>query len=311
MRVLHVDNAVEFRGGQQQLLYLLEARGDPWAGVPDSPLARRAGPPAVALFPGNDPRNPWRLRAAAADLLAAHTPHAHKAALFAGRPVVVHRRVDFAPRSRWAYRRAAAIVAVSRAVAEVLARAGIPGADVVHDGVRPRPPGRRIEASGPVWGAVGALVDHKGHTHLIEAMRGLPGTLLLAGEGPGRARLEAQARGLPVRFLGVVPAEDVFASVDVFVHPSVEEGMGQVLVEAMAAGCRIAATTAGGIPEVVGGVASLCPPGDPVALRAAMLAALARPPGEGLLRAADFSVERMVAGTEAVYRRVLTSASSG
>lgn len=310
MRVLHVDTATEWRGGQQQLAYLLAGRpGDGWAGVPGSPLAERVGPPTITLFPGNDPRNVLRLRGVPFDLLAAHTPHAHKAALFSGRPVVVHRRVDFVPTSVWAYRRAAAVIAVSEAVARVLAAAGIPGADVVHDGVEARPPGVPLKlpgaGAGPVWGAVGALVDHKGHRVLIEAMRTLPGQLVIAGEGPRRAALTRQAAGLPVWLPGHVAAEDVFAAVDVFVHPSLEEGMGQVLVEAMAAGCRIAATRAGGIPEVVEGVAELCDPGDAAGLAAAMRAALARPRGEGITRAARFSVARMVADTTAIYERVL------
>lgn len=305
MRVLHVDTATEWRGGQQQLAYLLAGRpGDLWAGVPDSPLARRVGPPAIALKPGNDPRNLWSLRGATVDLVAAHTPHAHQAALLCGRPLVVHRRVDFVPRHPWKYRRADAIIAVSEAVARVLAAAGIPGADVVYDGVEPVAPGAPIAADGPVWGAMGALVPHKGHRHLVDAMRELPGTCLIAGEGPLRDDLAA--RGGNVRFLGQVPPGDLFASVDVFVHPSVEEGLGQVLVEAMAAGCRIAATTAGGIPEVLGDVAEYAPPGDPVALAAAMRRALARPAGEGIERARRFSVARMVAETTRVYERVST-----
>lgn len=301
-----MDTATEWRGGQQQLAWLLAGRpGDLWAGVPDSPLAARVGPPAVVLRPGNDPRNVLRLRHPPVDLVAAHTPHAHGAALWCGRPLVVHRRVDFVPRHPWKYRRADAIVAVSGAVARVLRDVGVPGAVVVYDGVEPVPPGPRIDAPGPVWGAMGALVAHKGHRHLVAAMRELPGTLLLAGEGPLRAELEALA-GPNVRFLGQVQAGSLFASVDVFVHPSVEEGMGQVLVEAMAAGCRIAATTAGGIPEVLGDVAEYAPPGDPVALAAAMRRALGRPAGEGTRRATTFGVERMVAETTAVYEAVLS-----
>ncbi len=318
-RVLHVDTATELRGGQRQLALLLAGRpGDAWAGVPDAPLAAIVGPPAVALLPAGDPRNALRLRRAAAayDLVAAHTPHAHGVALFAGRPLVVHRRVDFPPRHPWKYGPAAAVIAVSDAVAGVLRAAGIARVSVVHDGVEaPRagtptvPLALAADTPRPIWGAAGALVPHKGHAHLVDAMAGVPGTLLVAGEGPLRAALEARVAALGltdrVRFLGALPTlAGFFESIDAFVHPSVEEGLGQVVLEAMAAGCRVVATTAGGLPEIVGTIGMLAPPGDPVALAIAMCASLARPRGEGIAVAAGFSVARMVAGTTSVYEAV-------
>lgn len=313
MRVLHVDTALEFRGGQQQLVHLLRARpGDGWAGPPEAPLARVLGPPALALHPGNDPRNLWRLRAPGWDLVATHTPHAHGAALACDRPLVVHRRVDFAPRHPWKYRRADAVIAVSEAVAAVLARAGVGRVHVVHDGVPaiPEGPVADLPFARPLYGAVGALVEHKGHVHAIDAMATTPGTLLIAGEGPLRARLEARiaSRGLAgrVHLVGqVVELAGFLRALDVFVHPSLEEGFGQVVIESLGAGCRVVATRAGGVPEGVGDAGLLVAPGDAAALSAAMIAALARPAGEGVARAAHFSVARMVAGTEEVYAGVL------
>ncbi|MES2637928.1 MAG: glycosyltransferase [Myxococcota bacterium] len=315
MRALHVDTALELRGGQRQLVYLLAGRpDDAWAGVPDGPLAALVGPPAVALHPGGDPRNVLRLRRAAGpyDLVAAHTPHAHGIALFAGRPLVVHRRVDFAPRHPWKYRPVAATVAVSEAVARILRAAGVERVLVVHDGVvaPPREAPLAIEAERPFWGAAGALVPHKGHVHLVDAMVHTPGTLLVAGDGPLRAILEARVTTLGLRgrvhFLGTLPTLGAFfAALDVFVHPSVEEGLGQVVLEAMGAGCRVVATSAGGLPEIVGNAGMLVPPGDSVALAAGMRASLTRPLGEGIVRAEGFSVARMVAGTTAVYAGVV------
>ena len=328
-RVLHVDTATEWRGGQQQLVYLLQGRpGDAWAGVPDGALAARLGPPTIRLRPGADPRNVLALRRGLArlgdvTLVAAHTPHAHglgllvKGLSFGGviRPLVVHRRVDFAPRDPWKYRRADGIVAVSEGVRRVLVAAGVDeGAiRVVHDGVALREAGpldpalaRIQEVAGPRYLCAGALVPHKGHVHAVEAMVAVPGTLLLAGEGPLRGMLEARVHALGlserVRFLGqVADLAALFAAVDVFVHPSVEEGMGQVVVEALGAGLRVVATTAGGIPEVVAGVGELVRPADPAALASAMVRAMARPPGPARERAAQFSVARMVAGTTAAY----------
>lgn len=317
MRVLHVDTARELRGGQRQLAYLLAGRpGDAWAGVADSPLAAEIGPPALALLPGGDPRNLPALRRFARDfdLVAAHTPHAHGLALFAGRPLVVHRRVDFVPRHAWKYRPVAATIAVSHAVRRILEATGVRRVHVVHDGVAPVALGTRIPAVGPVYGAAGALVEHKGHRHLVEAMREVPGTLLLAGEGPLRPALEAQIRaaglGDRVRLLGHVPIGDLFASVDVFVHPSVEEGLGQVVIEALGAGLRVVATRAGGLPESVEGVGTLVPPGDAEALARALREAPQAPTGLGVARAADFSVARMVEGTTAVYATVAEGTSA-
>lgn len=311
MKVLHVDTALELRGGQRQLAYLLAARpDDAWAGVPDSPLAALVGPPAIALHPAGDPRNTLRLRRAAGayDLVAAHTPHAHGVALFAGRPLVVHRRVDFVPRHPWKYRSVAGTIAVSEAVASILRAAGVGRVSVVHDGVEaPRPEAPLpVEGERPFWGAAGALVSHKGHVHLVDAMVHTPGTLLLAGDGPLRASLEARAATLGlvgrVRFLGALPTlGGFFATIDTFVHPSVEEGLGQVVLEAMAAGCRVVATTAGGIPEIVGSAGVLVPPGDAAALALGMHAATSRPEGEGIPRAAEFSVGRMVTRTTRMY----------
>lgn len=317
MRALHVDTALELRGGQRQLAYLLAARpDDAWAGVPGSPLAALIGPPAVALHPRGDPRNVFRLRRAAEayDLVAAHTPHAHGAALFAGPPLVVHRRVDFVPRHPRKYRSVAAVVAVSEAVAQILRAAGVRRVSVVHDGVPASNAAAQvplaIDGARPFWGAAGALVPHKGHVHLVDAMVHTPGTLLFAGDGPLRSKLEARVAALGlqerVRFLGTLPTLSAFfAALDTFVHPSIEEGLGQVVLEAMAAGCRIVTTSAGGLPEIVGSTGMLVAPADSVALSVGMRASLTRPTGEGITRAAQFSVERMVEGTSEVYRGVL------
>jgi len=315
MRIVHVDTAVEWRGGQQQLAYLLRGRPeDRWAGVPGSALAAVVGPPHVALRPGGDPRNALALLEVQADLFAAHTPHAHGLCLLAGKRTVVHRRVDFVPRDPWKYRRAAGVIAVSRAVAAVMERAGVEPERVVvvYDGVEPAEDGPEPDPlPRPVFGCAGALVDHKGHRYAVDALFALRGSLVLAGEGPNRGALmeRARERGLEgrVHLLGQVPElGGFFRSIDVLVHPSVEEGFGQVVVEAMLAGCPVVATTAGGLPELIGDAGVLVPPRNADALAAGMLAALARPRGEGIARAQLFSVERMVEETGAAYRRFLT-----
>lgn len=245
-------------------------------------------------------RGSWRggralARAAAdfgAELLAAHTSHAHAHALRSGLPVVVHRRVDFAPGrlSRAKYRAALGYVAVSAAVRRVLEGAGVPGSriTVVHDAVRPLDvstdrEGFRAELGWPsdavVLLAAGALVDHKGHRWLVEAMQHLPDLhLAIAGEGRLRAGLARRARALGSRIRLLGHRDDMgrlLGSADLFVHPSVEEGMGQVLVEAQLAGLPVVATAVGGVPEVVLPPGRLVPPRDPLALARAIRELLA------------------------------------
>jgi glycosyltransferase involved in cell wall biosynthesis len=324
MRVVHVDAAREWRGGQTQLAYL--ARRPPLAVVvaPDAPLRpalEAAGVPVrTAPFRGR-----WLGGAALAaivreldpDVVAAHDGHAAALALRHLRhPVVVHRRVDFVP--SWLgyarYRRAAGVVAVSGAVAAVLRRGRVERIRVVHDAVDAGPflAATRDDAlrsslgPGPLAVAVGALVDHKGHDVLIRALAKVPGLrLAIVGEGPRRGALaeRARAEGVADRVHLVGAREDVprwLASADLFVHPSVEEGLGQAVIEAALAGTPIVATSAGGIPEL--GVGRPCRPGDPDALADAIRAALADPRPEDRVAVAErFSVERMIAATFDAY----------
>lgn len=312
-RVLHIDTALEWRGGQQQLAYLLEGRpSDLWAGVPDSPLARRTRPPDLVLYPGNDPRNLLRLRHPPVDLVAAHTSHAHSAALLCGRPLIVHRRVDVPPTSIWKYRRATRIIAVSQKIRTVLIQAGLSPERiaVVHSGVRSRAGGRSIlELPRPVYGAIGALAAHKGHEVAIAALSRIPGSLVIAGEGERREFLLATARRLGVeeRVFLLGQREDVadlLASFDVFVHPSHTEGLGQVLAEALSAGSRVVATETGGIPEVVGAAGILVPPNDPEKLAKAMVDALRLDRAAATVQARHFLAERMVKETGRIYEEV-------
>ncbi len=318
MRVLHVDTATELRGGQRQLALLVE--GLAASGIAqrvacpvDAPLRELLDVPLVDVRPGNHPGNLGVLRRASsdADLVAAHTSHAHFAGLAVQTPLVVHRRVDFAPGgllSRAKYAAAAAFVCVSLAVARVLQTAGVATErlHVVPDGVRalPRQPAAEL-GEGPVVLAVGALVDHKDHRTLAEAAEGIPARVVVAGEGPLRSAL-ASTR---LELLG--HRDDVsalFERAQVFVHPSKEEGMGQVVIEALLAGLPVVATRAGGVPEVVGDAGLLVPVGDAKALAAAVREALdgRHPPrARALARGACFSVEAMVEGTLAAYESVL------
>lgn len=137
-----------------------------------------------------------------------------------------------------------------------------------------------------VIGAVGSLYPVKGHQYLLDAMPVVlehhpDATLLLAGGGQLEGSLKEQAEQLgierQVRFLGVrqdIPA--LLALMDIFVLPSLSEGLSLALLEAMLAGKPIVATRVGGNAELVveGATGTLVPSKDPQSLAAALCALL-------------------------------------
>jgi L-malate glycosyltransferase len=223
--------------------------------------------------------------------------------------------------ARWTRRLCDRVVAVSEASRQALIERERcdPGRIVViENGVdcqrfRPREPDavrRALElpSDAIVVGGIGRLSPKKGFHDLVAAVgrllaTGLPVELVLVGEGPERARLEAEARaaGLEgrVRFLGHrSDVQDLYSAFDVFVLPSYEEGSPNALLEAMASGCPVIATAVGGTPEILGdsSLGRLISPGDPEALAAALGelledAALRRRLGEAA-RGASRSVTR-------------------
>ncbi|MBX6331097.1 MAG: glycosyltransferase [Gemmatimonadaceae bacterium] len=190
---------------------------------------------------------------------------------------------------RLAFRRFDAVVAVSRPLAEELERAGVPPARMhvvpnAFDCAAPRLSRAEararlgIAAEARVIGWVGRLSDEKGADVLIDALARVdPGVRVsIIGSGRSRAALEARAARLGVAaritWHGTVhEAGQLFAAFDLFVLSSRTEGTPMVLLEAMAAGTPIVATSVGGVPDVVGpGEARLVPPDDPRALAAAI-----------------------------------------
>jgi glycosyltransferase involved in cell wall biosynthesis len=138
----------------------------------------------------------------------------------------------------------------------------------------------------PVIGTVARLSPQKGLSYLIAALpqvlAGKPRThVVLVGDGPLRDALAEQARALGVadRVHFVGRQDDVpgyLSSMDVFVLPSLFEGLPLSILEAMAAGLPVAATAVDGTPEVVedGVTGRLVPPQDPPALASAILGIL-------------------------------------
>jgi L-malate glycosyltransferase len=294
----------------------------------------------------------WRLarliKRLAPDVVHAHDPHAVAMAGLAlsmstqpsTPPLVASRRVDFHLRrsamSRWKYRQVACFICASEAIRRMLVSDGVPEAQTVtvHEGIdvergRAAPAAKLHEElflphQAPVVGNVAALVPHKGQRHLVEAaglvVRQVPDArFVIAGEGELRPALERQIKDhrleKHVLLAGFRP--DVLSlhkAFDIFVMSSITEGLGTSLLDAMAAGKPIVATSAGGIPEVVtdGVNGFLLPPRDHHAMAAAIVRLLKDPAlrqrmgDAGYSRVCDqFSAERMLKETASVYDRVI------
>lgn len=109
---------------------------------------------------------------------------------------------------------------------------------------------------------VGRLAEKKGVKYLIKAMENIDAMLIIVGDGPLKNTLKKQAEKMQdkIRFLGPKTHEElktIYASADVFVAPSVtaedgdKEGLGLVLLEAMASGLPVIGSDSGGIPTIV------------------------------------------------------------
>ncbi len=282
------------------------------------------------------------------EIVHAHDPHGVAMASLAlsmstlpVRPrLVASRRVDFHMRqsalSRWKYRQVDCFICASDAIRRIVVSDGIPRKRTVtvHEGidlgrVAAAPPATLhqelwLPHEAPLVGNVAALVPHKGQRHLVDAAaRVLPehpdARFIIAGEGELRASLEQQIRHhhLEKHFMLVGFRADILSlhkAFDVFAMSSVTEGLGTSLLDAMACGKPVVATTVGGIPEVVvhEETGLLVPPRDPPAMAAAMVRLLAdrglrQQMGEaGLARVrTHFSAEAMVQHTLRVYQQVV------
>jgi L-malate glycosyltransferase len=357
LTVLHVDTERGWRGGERQALWLaagmrdrghraiiVARRGDELARRADAlklEVIEAAPRGELDLFAARDLRR--AIVRHRAQIVHAHTAHAAAIAALAtlgtATKIVVARRVDFLLRrnlgTRLKYGRAEAVVAVSKAVAAVVAEGGVPRdrIHVVPDGVdlsrlvRPASEGtlRSLGILGdePLVVQVVALVAHKDPLTFVRAMAGVRERVprvraLLVGEGPLRAVAQAEVTRLDLdRTLSLTgfrrDADELLAAARVATLSSAEEGMGSVLLDAMAFGVPIAATRAGGIPEFVidGETGLLSPPSDASALAGNIVRLLSNPDFAASLAARarthveEFSVDRMVERTIEVYRSVV------
>lgn len=211
----------------------------------------------------------------------------------------------------------AAQIAISQFVADNVE----PPVDVVYSGVRSTDAARDRE---PFVFAAQRLEPEKHTADVIEAWARSEGaaegwTLRIAGDGSERAQLEelARRRGVAgsVEFLGHrsdVP--DLLARAGLVLAPTPREGLGIFVLEAMAQATPVVASAGGGHLETVGAATPdlLFPPGDAAAAAGVIDdliadAGLRAASGTALrdLQRASFTIEMQVAGTRAVYERVL------
>jgi glycosyltransferase involved in cell wall biosynthesis len=339
MRVAHTHRIGGIGGSERHLLTLLPALA-----------AKGVDVRFVGLdMPGADPfyeelgvpferlSGPWQLhgalRRASPDLVHTHLVHADVYGALATRTPLVSTKHNPDPfrAGPWRFaeralaRRARRIVAISDAVRRFsVDEVGLPESkiEVIHYGLDALPepwaenPALPIRDDAPLLLCVARLAPQKGVDTAIQALPSVPeATLLVLGEGPERARLEALAREIGVDERVVMPGRvgdiaALYSRCDVVVHPARWEGFGLAMLEGMLAAKPVVAARAGSAPELIadGMTGLLVPPDDPAALAHALNTMLADPRRRsmygsiGLGRArTEFSVDRMAQRTLAVY----------
>lgn len=303
MKIIHVNLAKGFRGGERQTELLIRALStrqdaDQWLACRrDSPLRMRlAEVPRLAFIDADHQlAGHAAVRPLEADIVHAHDAKAvHWAGLHRwlhGVPYLITRRVDAPVKDKWSnrlfYRRAARRVAISSPIRQQLLKRDWGDVDLIPSalsGLEADPAGATaLRAGFPgkyLVGHVGALVDrHKGQRVLIEAARRLAQLrpdlqVLFFGHGDDAEVLKAEAAGMPnVTFMGFKDnIGDYLPGLDLFAFPSRNEGLGSVLLDVMDAGVPIVASRVGGIPDIVrdDDTGLLVPPGDAEALATAI-----------------------------------------
>ena len=323
-----------------------------WLAAPQSsPLAERASSLGAVLFPLRQrfelsPLTAWRLfrlmRRQRFDIVHFNGQRPLVTGALAARLsdssciLVCSRRVNFPLRTRFSRMKfnffMDQVVTVSATVRDTLTRDGVHPflLRVIHEGrdlesIDALPyPSVAIAKGCPVIGIVAHLSQEKGHSTLINAisilLKSYPRvTLLIVGDGQLRNHLQKLANRLGVtervRFLGFrADADSLMKCFDIFCLPSLSEGLGSVILAAMANRLPVVATTVGGIPELVIDriTGLLVPPRDPKQLAGALQKLLESPSlrkrmGESGRKRVEshFTLEKNIKKMEQLYWELL------
>jgi len=291
VKILHVDTERGFRGGEQQLLYLVEGlakRGVEQAVAcrAGEELERRCRELGVEVFPlkGNQTSDLFRLGAIGKkfDAVHAHAAKAHTVAAlsktFHKKPVIYTRRVDYPPKKNFLtllkYKKTTTVVAVAKGVKKILEE-DVPflsgKVEVIYSAVDPslekRVNFQKVERikrklkGEPLIGTFAALTPQKDIPTLIKAaeltLKEFPkARFVVFGEGKLRRKLESLIRkkGLNNRFLlygFVKDVQNYMKALDLFVLSSQNEGIGSVILTAMILKVPVVVTNVGGLSEIV------------------------------------------------------------
>jgi glycosyltransferase involved in cell wall biosynthesis len=233
-------------------------------------------------------------------------------------------RERFTAQARAAAERSDLIIAVSAFTAgqlEQLLHVEPSRIRVIHHGVRPVPQGAQPAAREPMILSVGAIQRRKNTARLVEAFeqRDPEWKLVLAGSSGFDAhealqRIERSPRKQDIQVLGYVPdsqLEELYRRAAIFAFPSLDEGFGMPVLDAMARGVPVLTSNVSAMPEVAGGAALLVNPID----TSSIAEGLRRLTGDttlreqltraGLARAQEFNWEKSVEATWRVYGELL------
>ena len=170
-------------------------------------------------------------------------------------------RFVFTSLSRQVWKRASSVVANSQGLKD-LAMKSSPGQpiDVIPNGVDADSfPVRKRFLEDDILRIlfVGRLIPRKGVKYLLEAITGMKNVrLTIVGDGPLLAELRKASAGMDVHFTGTLAHDElkkIYSEHDVFVLPSLNEGMSNTVLEAMAAGLPVIVTDIGGTKELIDG----------------------------------------------------------
>jgi glycosyltransferase involved in cell wall biosynthesis len=259
-----------------------------------------------------------------------------------GLPVVRSRHVTIPVRRPLVYHLADRVIASGERAGDLVSRAGVPPAKIVsiapgvdtarfHPDVSGKTIREELGLHGPLVGLVANVRGSKGHQYFLEAAREVlreaaETRFLIVGDGVGfddvrrrvtEARLEREV--FMLGFRRDIP--EVMAALDVLTLPSIKsEGTSQSILQALAVGTPVVATTVGGSPELIrdGETGRLVPPADAHALAGAILSMLRDPEraramgraGQALVQR-EHSLDAVMRRTTALYTECASGRSGG